>query len=242
VPVAAAGDERRAALNCQGNAEVPVPVQELGSVFVSALGIGLSIAAPVGPIGLLVIERTLRQGFAVGLATGLGAAVADALYGAVGAYGVVLLLKGLQAAAVPLMWGGSAFLLGLAWRTWRSAGRASVAAGGGTPAGGVALGTAFVGTVLLTLANPATVLSFVAVFGSLAGGVRQGAAAAPWQVAGVFAGSALWWLLLATAVALARHRVGPRERRWVGRAAALLLAGFALWALSPVWAGTDPLV
>jgi threonine/homoserine/homoserine lactone efflux protein len=206
----------------------------------------------VGPIGLLVIERTLRQGFAAGLATGLGAAVADALYGAVGAFGVVVLVTALQAAALPLMWGGSLFLLWLAWRTWQRAGDASAAAvgtvggaGDSGDSGAAALGAAFAGTVLLTLANPATVLSFVAVFGSLAGSLPAGAGAAghaPWMVAGVLAGSALWWLLLAAAVALARHRVGPRERRWVGRGAALLLAAFALWALRPASAALGPLV
>jgi threonine/homoserine/homoserine lactone efflux protein len=72
------------------------------SLFAQSLLIGLSIAAPVGPIGLLVIQRTLRHGAAVGLATGLGAACADALYGAVGAYGVRALINALQGARVLL--------------------------------------------------------------------------------------------------------------------------------------------
>jgi threonine/homoserine/homoserine lactone efflux protein len=200
-------------------------------VFVPALGIGLSIAAPVGPIGLLVIERTLRQGFGVGLATGLGAAVADALYGAVGAFGVVALVDMLQAARLPLMWGGSLFLLWLAWRTWCATVTDTPAAA--DTGSRVAWAAAFGSTVLLTLANPATVLSFVAIFGSLAGVLPagHGGAAAAWMTAGVFIGSALWWLLLAGGVALARHRVGARERRWVGRGSALVLAGLALSVL-----------
>lgn len=213
------------------------------AVFLPAMLIGLSIAAPVGPIGLLVIERSLRQGFGVGLATGLGAAVADAAYGAVGAFGVVTLLAWLQAARLPLIWGGSLLLLVLAWRTWRAAGQAPGGTGDAPETGApVALLTAFTGTVLLTLANPATVLSFVAIFGSLAGSWPGGGtrAAAAWMVAGVFAGSALWWLLLATGVAAARHRIGARGRRWVGRASALLLLGFALWMLRPVLAGLWP--
>jgi threonine/homoserine/homoserine lactone efflux protein len=215
-----------------------------GAVFAPAMLIGLSIAAPVGPIGLLVIERTLRQGFGVGLATGLGAAVADAAYGAVGAFGVVTLLAWLQAARLPLIWGGSLLMVGLAWRTWCAAGRVTgdEATAGRHDGAPLALMAAFTGTVLLTLANPATVLSFVAIFGSLAGswpGAETHAAAA-WMVAGVWAGSALWWLLLATLVAAARRRVGARGRRWVGRASALMLLAFALWTLRPVWTGRLP--
>ena len=89
--------------------------------FAAALWVGLAIAAPVGPIGLLVIQRTLRHGRAAGLATGLGAAAADALYGALGAFGVTALIDALQAARVPLALAGGGFLLWLAWRTWRSA-------------------------------------------------------------------------------------------------------------------------
>ena len=95
-------------------------------LFLSSLWIGLSIAAPVGPIGLLVIQRTLRHGIAVGLATGLGAAVADAAYGAVGAFGVSALIRALQGARVPLALVGGAFLLWLAWRTWTSAAPAAL--------------------------------------------------------------------------------------------------------------------
>ncbi len=81
------------------------PVPEAG-VFAQSLLIGLSIAAPVGPIGLLVIQRTLQRGAVVGLATGLGAAAADALYGAVGAFGVSWIIDALVGARVPLAVGG----------------------------------------------------------------------------------------------------------------------------------------
>jgi threonine/homoserine/homoserine lactone efflux protein len=228
-----------------------------GTVFLSSLWIGLSIAAPVGPIGLLVVQRTLQQGRALGLATGLGAAVADAAYGAVGAFGVVALVAALQALRVPLALGGGAFMLWLAWRTWRDAGAdadrrgagcgddnvnrnsnvdgngngngrlSSAAQGRGTPA----LASAFLGTFLLTLANPATVLSFIAIFGVLAaaGGGAAASASPGSMVLGVLAGSALWWLLLCAAVGALRGRFDARARRWVGRASALGLGGFALW-------------
>jgi len=88
-------------------------------VFTKALVVGLSVAAPVGPIGLLTIQRTIDRGFRMGLATGLGAAVADATFGTVGALGVTWLIAALTTARVPLALGGAALLLGLAWRTSR---------------------------------------------------------------------------------------------------------------------------
>lgn len=194
------------------------------SVFVPALWIGLSIAAPVGPIGLLVIQRTLAHGRLVGVATGLGAAVADAAYGAVGAYGVSALIVALQAARVPLVLLGGAFLLWLAGRTWHAA----PAREGAVLAAAPSLAASFAGTFVLTLSNPATILSFVAIFGTLAGSLQAPASPAL-MVLGVLAGSALWWLLLCAAVGALRSRFDARAQRWVGRISALMLAGFALW-------------
>ena len=196
------------------------------ALFIQSLWIGLSIAAPVGPIGLLVIQRTLRFGGAVGLATGLGAAVADAAYGAVGAFGVSALIGALQGARVPLALLGGAFLLWLAWRTWTAAAATEGAAVHSEPR----LLPSFAGTFVLTLSNPATILSFIAIFGALAG---RGAPGAPWlMVGGVLLGSALWWLLLCAAVSTLRSRFDVRAQRWVGRASACMLAAFALWQWS----------
>ena len=193
------------------------------SLFMQSLWIGLAIAAPVGPIGVLVIQRTLRHGVAVGLATGLGAAVADAAYGAVGAFGVVGLIAWLQGARVPLALGGGAFLLLLAWRTWHAVPPAPGAAAAPPPG----LLASFAGALALTLSNPATILSFVAVFSALAG---RGAPAVPGlMVAGVLAGSALWWLLLCAAVAALHGRFDAGRQRAVGRVSALMLVAFALW-------------
>lgn len=195
------------------------------ALFAQSLLIGLSIAAPVGPIGLLVIQRTLQRGAIVGLATGLGAAAADAMYGAIGAFGVGWVIDALVGARVPLALGGGAFLLWLAWRTWHAAPATQAA-----NARGAGLLSCFAGTFALTLSNPATIFSFIAVFGTL--GARM-AGGSPWtMIAGVLAGSALWWLLLSAAVGRLRSRFDARAQSWVNRASALLLAGFALWQLA----------
>jgi threonine/homoserine/homoserine lactone efflux protein len=195
----------------------------LATLFAQSLLIGFSIAAPVGPIGLLTIQRTLNRGAAAGLATGMGAALADAAYGAVGAFGVTVLIQALTAARLPLAIGGAAFLLWMAWSIWRApAAERAAQAGSGTD-----LLRCFAGTFVLTLSNPATILSFIAVFGALAGRLQV---ASPWtMISGVLIGSALWWLLLAAAVGRLRERFDARWRRRVNVASAAVLAGFALW-------------
>ena len=206
---------------------------EHAAAFWQAVWIGLAIAAPVGPIGLLVIQRTLDHGRVVGLAAGLGAAAADACYGAVGAFGVAAVTNALQAARVPLAVLGGMLLLWLAWRSFSAVPAEQAAEVRATPG----LAASFAATFVLTLSNPATILSFIAIFGAM--GARQsppGSAFAPLpMVLGVLLGSALWWLVLSTAVARLRHRVDVRARRWVGRISGLLLAAFALWQWAGLW-------
>lgn len=193
------------------------------SLFLQSLLIGLSIAAPVGPIGLLTIQRTLQLGPAAGLATGLGAAVADAAYGAVGAFGVSAMINALTAARLPLAVGGGLFLLWMAWSIWR----APAAERAAEVSGGSDLLRCFAGTFVLTLSNPATILSFIAVFGVMAG--RAAVASPGVMIAGVLIGSALWWLLLSTVVGRLRERFDAHWRRRVNVASAAVLAGFAAW-------------
>ncbi len=157
----------------------PQRVVAEAALFAQSLLIGLSIAAPVGPIGLLVIQRTLQRGAIVGLVTGLGAAVADALYGAVGAFGVSWVIDALVGARVPLALGGGAFLLWLAWRIWHTPPADSAAQAGG----GAGLLSCFAGTFVLTLSNPATIFSFIAVFGTLGARMVGQLAVRPWSSA-----------------------------------------------------------
>ncbi|MCK7492604.1 MAG: LysE family transporter [Comamonadaceae bacterium] len=201
------------------------------SLFLQSAAIGLSIAAPVGQIGLLAIQRTLQYGVPAGIATGLGAAVADAIYGAVGAFGISALIAFLVEQRTLLAGAGSALLLAMAWRIARQ----PPAERRGDAGERAPLGRLFAGTFALTLANPTTILSFVAVFGALAG---PRAVASPWvMVAGVAAGSAAWWFVLAGVVGRLRSRFDARWQRRVNRASAALLAGFALWQLAALARG-----
>ncbi|BCO29731.1 threonine efflux protein [Rhodoferax lithotrophicus] len=194
------------------------------SLFFQALLIGLLIAAPVGPIGLLTIQRTLDQGRSAGLATGLGAACADAVYGAIGAFGVTQVINWLVAARTGFALGGGAMLLWMAWRTFSQ----PLAEQAAPLPSRADLLRCFAGTFALTLSNPATILSFVAVFAAMAGGGIQSVSPLP-MIAGVLVGSALWWLILSTVVAYGRKRFTAVWRRRINHVSGALLAGFALW-------------
>ncbi len=192
--------------------------------------IGLGIAAPVGQIGVLAIQRTLDHGRAAGLATGLGAALADAVYGAIGAFGVTALIDWLLGIKVWLGLFGGAFLLFLAWRIATK----PVSRGGATHLPSATLLRYVSGTFVLTLSNPTTILSFMAVFGALAG---RAPSASPWaMVAGVLLGSALWWLVLSAGVGALRERFDARWQRSVNLGSAALLAGLGLWQLGQLLA------
>lgn len=198
----------------------PVPV-----LFGQSLLIGLSIAAPVGQIGLLAIQRTLDHGRPAGLATGLGAAFADAVYGAIGAFGVSGLVAWLLSLRLWLGLFGGGFLL---WLAWRIATKPAVRRVDASPQTSTLL-RYVAGTFVLTMSNPTTILSFMAVFGALAG---RAPSASPWvMVVGVLVGSALWWLVLSTGVGWLRERFDERWQRAVNLCSAALLAGLGLWQL-----------
>ena len=189
--------------------------------------IGLAIAAPVGPIGVLCIRRTLADGRLVGLLTGLGAATADGVYGAIAGFGLTAVTDLLIGRGPWLGIGGGLFLCYLGVRTFIAVPAESPAA---LQPG--ALFAIFSSTFVLTLTNPTTILSFVAIFAGLGLGNTGGDyLAASVLVAGVFLGSALWWLGLSGAVSIFRERVGSRAMRGINRLSGLLIGGFGVGAL-----------
>jgi len=191
------------------------------ATFLQAVLLGFSIAAPVGPIGILCIRRTLADGMGIGLACGLGAATADSFYGLVAGLGLTAITHALVGAQVFLRAAGSVYLAILGARTLRSAPAHDAAP---VATSGRAL-RAWLSTAFLTLTNPATILSFVAMFGAL---TRTPNALV--LTSGVFVGSAAWWLLLSGVVSRLRTRIRPVHLLWVNRASGVILVGFAVWA------------
>jgi len=197
------------------------------SFFLRGLLIGLMVAAPVGPIGVLCIRRTLADGRLTGFVTGLGAAVADAMYGAVAAFGLTAVSQLMLGGRVWMRAVGGAFLLYLGVRT--ALARPKSTEEQKHPGTLVA---AFATTVLLTLANPATILSFAAIFAGF--GLLDAQPThtnAGLMVAGVFLGSAAWWLFLSGLVGLRRRRFDERAMVWVNRGSGALIGGFGVAAI-----------
>jgi threonine/homoserine/homoserine lactone efflux protein len=197
------------------------------SFFLRGLLIGFSIAAPVGPIGVLCIRRTLAGGQLVGLLSGLGAATADAFYGSIAGFGLTFISGVLVSQGFWLRLVGGVFLCYLGIKTFlaKPAEEAASAEGNG-------LLRAYASTVFLTLTNPSTILAFTVVFAGLglatASGDYRNASV---LVIGVFSGSALWWLLLSTGVSLFRARLNLHRLKWLNRISGLILLIFGIIAL-----------
>jgi len=200
------------------------------------LVLGFSIAAPVGPIGVLCFRRALAQGFWPAVAGGLGTAVADAAYAAVAAFGITAASAALLGHQRALAVVGGIALVWLGVRAFlsRPPERAAETPTGYATSGFLAM---FAATFLLTLANPATLLSFAAVFVGLGlVGAMNGGQAAGALTVGVFAGSMLWWIILSGAVSALRARVPRAALVWVNRISGVLLGGFGLWVLRGAFA------
>ncbi|MCM0020274.1 MAG: LysE family translocator [Tagaea sp.] len=190
-------------------------------LFAKGLVLGVTIAAPVGPIGVLCIRRTLQHGFAAGVAGGLGTALADALYALLAAFGFAAVLSGWIEGNDWVRLAGAVMLLFLAWQAWNTAPDPQAAAVDSKTLGGT-----FAATFALTIANPATILTFLAVFAAFEID-RADPGGAAWLVGGVFLGSLGWWIVLAGAVSALRARIDTRIARAINRVAALVLAVFA---------------
>jgi len=200
--------------------------------FWPGLILGFSIAAPVGPIGVLCIRRTLAHGRWAGLLTGLGAATADAFYGSIAAFGLTALASILIGQGPWLRPVGAGLLGILGVRALAS--RSEAATESLPPSG---LARAYVTALGLTLTNPLTILSFAGAYAALGLGTRAASMTlAVSMVAGVFLGSVSWWVTLTTLVGSLRHRLGPAFTVWVNRFSGALLLAFAGAILLREWA------
>jgi threonine/homoserine/homoserine lactone efflux protein len=195
--------------------------------LLKGLATGFSIAAPVGPIGVLCIRRTLADGRASGLVSGMGAATADAIYGCIAGFGLTFISNLLVSQQVWLRLIGGAFLcyLGLKTLLAKPAEQAAVVKGNG-------LVGAYASTLFLTLTNPMTIISFAAIFAGLGLASTSGNyVSAGVLVLGVFTGSALWWLILSGGVGVFREKFNPHGLQWVNRISGAIITGFGLLAL-----------
>ncbi len=198
------------------------------SGFFAAFAVGVAVAAPVGPVGVLCIQRTLRGGVAFGLASGFGVATADGLYAALAALGLAAVAEAATALQAPLGVIGGVLLLVLAYRAWAQAGRSCEAAIEPTTRGLLAT---YGSALALTLSNPATIMAFAAIMAGLGAAVAD-PGDGPVFVAGIVLGSLSWWTFLALAVGFARTQAPQVLVDWAGRVSALILGVAGVAALA----------
>jgi len=196
-------------------------------IFLKGILAGMIIAVPVGPVAVICIKRSIYFGVLGGLSAGFGAAVADAVFGAVVGFGIAAVTQFLaeHESVIQLVGGIILLVLGLVF-ILRPGG-----APGDSPSRAGMAGT-FLATFTLTMTNPATILTFLTVFSSLGlATANLGYDEAAILVAGVFLGSAIWWVSISLAVLLARGRIGvawmPRVKRWSG----VIVIAFGIYAL-----------
>jgi threonine/homoserine/homoserine lactone efflux protein len=200
------------------------------SFFLRGLIIGFSIAAPVGPIGVLCIRRTLAEGRTSGFISGLGAATADGIYGCIAGFGLAFISNFLISQQIWFRIVGGIFLSYLGLKTFLARPAEKAASSGRYGFAG-----AYASTFFLTLTNPMTILSFAAIFAGLGVGSAGGNYFfAGLLVLGVFMGSGLWWFILSGIVGAVRAKFNPSSLRWVNRISGIIITGFGLLAFLSV--------
>ncbi|WP_088069867.1 LysE family translocator [Gottfriedia luciferensis] len=198
--------------------------------FLKGLLIGLSIAAPVGPIGVLCIRRTLAHGKMVGLVSGLGAATADGIYGLIAGFGLTVITNFLIGQHFWIQLIGGCFLCYLGIKTLIS--KASFSQSETQKKNIIG---AFLSVLFLTLTNPMTILSFIAIFAGL--GISNSGSSIISSVVlvlGVFCGSTLWWIILSSGVGLFRNRISDKSLTAINRLSGIIIlifGGIALYGL-----------
>jgi len=197
--------------------------------FLKGLLVGLSISAPVGPMGLLCIRRTLAFGRLSGILTGLGVATADGTFSTLAAFGVAVISQVLTEHGLLFRLFGAVVLLLLGARIFFSAVQAALPDEKTTARRNLAL---YLTALMLGLSNPLAILFFSAVFaGSGLADTGGSLFAGCMLVAGVISGSLLWWVALSTIVSLLGRKLSPRALSWINRASGLLIAFFGVLML-----------
>jgi threonine/homoserine/homoserine lactone efflux protein len=198
------------------------------SLLVRGFAFGFLIAASPGPIFFLCLRRTLLRGWPTGIVSGLGVATADAFYAAIAVFGIAAVTTVLAGGAKSLTLVGGAALVGVGLSAVREQPRE---AGASAQTTGRGLAWAYASTLGLTITNPTTIVSFIALAAALGAGLRGGFAPPAVVVAGVGLGSATWWCVLAALAAFFRARITPSVARWIGLVSGLAIAAIGVAAI-----------
>ena len=200
-------------------------------LFIKGIAVGFAIAAPVGPVGVLCIQRSLTKGVLYGLVSGMGAALADSIFGAVATFGVSFVADFLERQQYWFELGGGALLLAMGSHTVLAKWRPPSARAGTDD-----LAHDWATTFLLTITNPITIFSLTAVF--VAVGIAAGTetlVGGGMVTAGVFLGSALWWTILCGGVSFFRGQVPDVYLRWIHTVSGFVMLIFGAGVMVHLW-------
>lgn len=200
-------------------------------LILSGLLIGVAVAAPIGPVNLICIRRTLKYGMLNGFVSGAGAAVGDGVFAIVAAFGVTAVISFVAAYSGWLQLIGGVFLLGLGVRTWFDHPHLDDK----LPEGSLGdLLPVISVTFFLTITNPATMLGFVAIFGGVADFTigTEDYMRASILVASVIGGSVLWWAAITGFVSLFRDRMTDTGLAILNKVSAVIIVLFGAGILA----------
>ena len=195
--------------------------------FIQGIGIGILVSAPLGPIGVLVIQKTLSKGRNSGFITGMGAATADTFYAVIAGFGVAIITLFLNAYQQEIRVVGGVILLGFAYFTFNSNVAKQVRA---SSVGKQNYFTDFLSTFLLTMSNPIPFVVFGISFASL-GMADKELHNVVIVVLGVISGAVLWWFGLVSFVNVFRHKFKLKQLWWINKITGIVVALFAVFVL-----------
>jgi len=206
--------------------EIPGPMTDLELLYRGVLA-GLAISAPVGPVNVLCISRTLSKGRAAGLTSGLGAAVADTVYGGVAGFSISFVIQFLLREEFWIRLCGGALLIciGILYYFKKPQSLAEERRVGSAHSD-------FISAFLLNLTNPTTILSFLAVLAALGMGHHRARWLTVLLIAGIFGGAMLWWIVVTVTASRFRDRFNDRAMLWMNRIAGMAIGGFGIVTLA----------
>ena len=207
-------------------------------LFLKGMFVGFLIAAPVGPVGILCAHRTVETGLVSGLSSGLGAAVADTVFGGVAAFGLAFVADFLVTNEVVLRLVGALLLFAIGVRTLIKVVKTKP-----DPVPRHRIASDFASTFALTITNPITILSFGPVFIAAGAVVQDGQLYGAWSlILGVLIGSAIWWLTLCAGVSIFRKRITDEGMRWINKVSGSVIIFFGILVLLSLTKGGQQLI
>jgi threonine/homoserine/homoserine lactone efflux protein len=201
--------------------------------LITGIVVGFLVAAPVGPVAVLCIQRTLLDGRLVGYATGVGAALADTVFGALAIFSVAVVEEFLDEHRPAVHLIGSIVLIVLGLRTMLARNNRASESARSPVIDHLSLLQSFMSSFLVTIFNPITILAFVSIFAAIRVSTTVEGLVGSWTiVAGVLLGALAWWWLLASVASVLRQRLTERSLRWLNRISGAVILGFGIYGLA----------